>query len=110
MFYQFVSKTQCYRRNEESMKKNKNLKNAIVKQLGHEDLFAFAKRIVNELSENKLGESVVMDCGEGIMVSANKKSTVATIIKDFEKEFEKGFKERYKQFETEIRRKGSGNG
>lgn len=101
-----LSKKQYFCRNEGPMKNNKNFNNApIVKQLGHEDLFDYAKRIVNELSEGKYGESVVMDCGEGIMINANKNSTVDTIIKDHDKEFEEGLEERYRLFEAEIRRK-----
>jgi hypothetical protein len=87
-------------------KKNENFGNAsIAKQLGHEDLFQFAERIVKDLSEKKYGESVVMDCGEEIKVIANHNSTVDTIIKEFGKEFEEGFQDRYKLFSDELRMK-----
>lgn len=82
----------------------------ILNQLGHEDLFDFAERIVNGLSEGKYGESVIMDCGEGILVTANKSSTVDTIIRDFEKEFDEGFQKRYKKFITDIQRARAKNG
>jgi hypothetical protein len=82
----------------------------IVKPFGNENLYDFAKRIVNELSQNAYDGSVTLDCGEGIMIKATKKSTLETIMSDFEKEFIDGFHDRYKKFEDDLRRARVQNG
>lgn len=74
----------------------------ILRQKGNEDLISFFKRIVSEMQEKKLPETVTLDCGEEIQITITRDMTFDDINQMHSKIFVDGFQERYENYLKKI--------